>query len=190
MISDLGPGELLSEEDLHAHLKGCGTHPRVFRGCRIVQPEQVRIGDYVQIDEQVFVLGGDGVEIGKHVHLAFQCSISGGGQCRIGDFAGLSAGVRLVTGTDVADGSGLTNPTVPTELRAVVRGKVDIGAHVLIYTNSVVLPNVIIGEGAVVAAGSMVHHDLKPWGIYGGNPLVQVGVRPSDKILEMARQLR
>jgi acetyltransferase-like isoleucine patch superfamily enzyme len=49
---------------------------------------------------------------------------------------------------------------------------------------------VTIGEGAVVAAGSLVHHNLKPWGIYAGNPLVQVGLRPAEPVLQAARELR
>ena len=68
-------------------------------------------------------------------------------------------------------------------------GNITIEAHAVVFTNSIVLPNVRIGEGATVSAGSIVHHDLKPWAIYAGNPLVQVGVRPSDKILEMVNEL-
>lgn len=59
----------------------------------------------------------------------------------------------------------------------------------MIFTNSVVLPNVSIGEGAVVAAASVVHHDLKPWAIYAGHPLVQVGVRSSEPVLAKAQEL-
>ena len=49
--------------------------------------------------------------------------------------------------------------------------------------------NVVIGEGAVVGACSLVHHDLKPWGVYAGNPLVQIGTREKEPILEKATQL-
>jgi acetyltransferase-like isoleucine patch superfamily enzyme len=40
-----------------------------------------------------------------------------------------------------------------------------------------------------VAAGAVVHHSLKPWGIYAGTPLVQVGVRRKEEILKLAAQL-
>jgi galactoside O-acetyltransferase len=124
--------------------------------------------------------------LGAHVHLAFTSSISGGGECDIGDFAGIGAGVRLITGTDLADGSGLTNPTIPDRLRAVKRGRIVVGAHAVLFTNCIVMPDVTVGEGAVAAAGSVVHHDLKPWAIYAGNPLVQVGVRAKETILRVS----
>jgi galactoside O-acetyltransferase len=142
----------------------------------------------VQIDEGVFIFAGQGVVIGHCVHLAVGSSISGGGECVIGDFAGIGAGVRLLTGTEEIDRGGLTNPTVPPELRTVRRGRVEIGAHALVLTNSVVLPDITIGEGAVVGAGSVVHHDLKPWGIYAGTPLVQVGVREAEPVLKKAQE--
>jgi len=59
----------------------------------------------------------------------------------------------------------------------------------VVFTNAVVFPDVEIGEGAVVSAGGVVHHSLKPWGVYAGNPLVQVGVRDRDRILERARRV-
>jgi acetyltransferase-like isoleucine patch superfamily enzyme len=181
-------GELLPEHLLQRFLKSCGRQVKVYKGCRLLPPDKIAIGDFSQIDEGVFIFAGDGVSIGKRVHIAFGASISGGGSCVIHDFAGIGAGSRLITGTDLLE-RGLTNPTVPQHLRAVRRAKIEIHAHALIFTNSLVLPGVSIGEGAVVSAGSIVHQDLKPWTMYGGNPLVQIGVRSREEILESARRL-
>ena len=179
----------MPEEIVRQWLAFCGAGVKIFSGCRIVHPERVSIGDYTQIDEGVRIFAGEGVTIGRYVHLAFDSSISGGGRCLIHDFAGIGTGVRLITGTDVVDAGGLTNPTIAAPLRTVERGRIDVGAHAVIFTNSVVLPNVSIGEGAVVAAASVVHHDLKPWAIYAGHPLVQVGVRSSEPVLAKAQEL-
>jgi galactoside O-acetyltransferase len=155
----------------------------------LICPERIRIGNHVQIDEGVWIYAGQGVTLGNHVHMAFGSSISGGGRCEIGDFAGIGAGVRLVTGSDEIGGRGLTNPTVPDAVRTVHRGRIRIGAHAVVFTNSIVLPDVTIGQGAVVAAGAVVHHSLKPWRIYAGDPLVQVGIRPKHEILRLAARL-
>lgn len=179
-------GELMPEGDLRRHLAHCGAGARIYRGCRIVGGDRVRIGACSQIDEGVFLFAGEGLEIGRNVHVAFGASVSGGGTCVIGDFAGLGAGVRIITGSEDIGGEGLTNPTVPASMRKVNRGRVEIGPHAVVFTGSIVLPDVTIGEGAVVAAGSVVHRDLKPWGIYAGNPLVQVGVRRDDLIRVLA----
>ncbi|NLH73877.1 MAG: acyltransferase [Verrucomicrobia bacterium] len=187
--AELGPGQLLPENLLRRALRSCGRGTRVFRGCRLLPPEAISMGDFCQIDEGVMIFAGEGVVLGRHVHMAFGSSISGGGWCEIGDFAGIGAGVRLITGTEVVDGSGLTNPTIPASYRAVHRGRVVIGAHAVVFTNAVVLPDVVVGEGAIVAAGSVVHRDLKPWCVYAGNPIVQVGTRPAEKVIELARRI-
>lgn len=187
---ELSPASLLSLDDLRRGLRHCGVSVKVFQGCRIFPPGQVSLGDFTQVDEGVWLLAGKGtIRIGRHVHLAVGSSVSGGGDCQIGDFAGIGAGVRLITGSEVADGSGLTNPTVPPDLRVVRRGAIRVGAHALVLTGAIVLPDVEIGEGAVVGAGCIVHRNLKAWGIYAGNPVTQVGVRPAERILELAETL-
>ena len=181
-------GEILPEAVMRQWLRSCGAGVKIFKGARLVPPSQISVGECSQIDEGVHIFAGEGVTLGRHVHLAFGSSISGGGSCILHDHVGIGAGTRLITGSDLIEG-GLTNPTVPAELRAVSRGRIEVHAHALIFTGSIILPGVTIGEGAVVSAGSTVHHDLKPWAIYAGNPLVQVGVRSRDEILAAAGQI-
>ncbi|GAF09144.1 bacterial transferase hexapeptide domain protein [Paenibacillus pini JCM 16418] len=50
-------------------------------------------------------------------------------------------------------------------------GEVIIGERVLIGANTTILPGVTIGDGAVVAAGSVVHKDVEAGAFVGGNPL-------------------
>ncbi|GGO05200.1 acyltransferase [Saccharibacillus kuerlensis] len=50
-------------------------------------------------------------------------------------------------------------------------GEVVIGDEVMIGANSTILPGVTIGDGAVVAAGSVVHRDVEAGTFVGGNPL-------------------
>ncbi|MEF2969150.1 acyltransferase [Paenibacillus sp. M1] len=50
-------------------------------------------------------------------------------------------------------------------------GEVHIGNDVLIGANCTILPGVTIGDGAVVAAGAVVHKDVEPGTFVGGNPL-------------------
>ncbi|MCQ4087739.1 DapH/DapD/GlmU-related protein [Saccharibacillus sp. JS10] len=50
-------------------------------------------------------------------------------------------------------------------------GNVVIGDEVMIGANTTILPGVTIGDGAVVAAGSVVYRDVEPGTFVGGNPL-------------------
>lgn len=47
---------------------------------------------------------------------------------------------------------------------------IDIGDYVWIGGGSILLGGVTIGEGAIVAAGSVVVKNVSPWCIVGGNP--------------------
>ncbi|MDE6247445.1 MAG: antibiotic acetyltransferase, partial [Muribaculaceae bacterium] len=42
--------------------------------------------------------------------------------------------------------------------------------RVWIGQNACILPGVTIGEGAVIAAGAVVTHDVPPYCVVGGNP--------------------
>lgn len=52
---------------------------------------------------------------------------------------------------------------------------VHIGSDVFIGAGSVVLPGVTVGDGAVVAAGSIVRHDVPPGKMVAGNPARAIG---------------
>lgn len=54
-------------------------------------------------------------------------------------------------------------------------GEVIIGDQVLIGANTTILPGVTIGDGAVVAAGAVVHKDVAPGAFVGGNPQRDLG---------------
>ena len=47
-------------------------------------------------------------------------------------------------------------------------GKVKIGSNVFIGAKSIILPNTTIGDGAIIAAGSVVKGNIEPNYVYGG----------------------
>lgn len=57
------------------------------------------------------------------------------------------------------------------------RGPVVIGSHVTIGANCTILPGVVIGDGAVISAMSLVNKDVPPGARVGGVP-----IRPLDEI--------
>ena len=161
----------------------CGQDVRIYDGARITQPQHIRLGSHVMIDDFVFLGPHDELSIGNYIHLSSHLSIVGGGKVYLSDFSGYSTGVRILSGTDDFSGVGLTNSTIPPEFRQVQRGAVWVGPHVAIGANVVILPGVCIGEGAAVVAGSVVSRDLAPWGLYGGWPARRIKPRPKDSML-------
>lgn len=53
-------------------------------------------------------------------------------------------------------------------------GDVIIGDNVMIGANTTILPGVTIGDGAIVAAGSVVHQDVPAGAFVGGNPIRRI----------------
>jgi acetyltransferase-like isoleucine patch superfamily enzyme len=60
---------------------------------------------------------------------------------------------------------------------------VHIGNDVWIGTNSIVMGGIVIGNGAIVAAGSIVTKDVEPYSIVGGNPAKIIKYRFDDKTI-------
>lgn len=187
---EFSTGELIDLDSVRSQFSSLGKKVKLYRGCRINPTERVSIGDFSQIDEGVLIFAGLGVEIGEHVHLASTAHIFGGGFCMIEDFAGVSSGVKIVTGSEDPHGTKLTNSTIPDEWRSAKRSKVVVGKHALIFTGAIIHPGVSIGDGAVVSSGAIVHKDLNPWTIYAGNPLVPVGMRDRDAIIESEKNFK
>ncbi|KFM99046.1 acetyltransferase [Bacillus clarus] len=50
-------------------------------------------------------------------------------------------------------------------------GEITIGSEVMIGANTTILPGVQIGDGAIVAAGTLVHRDVPGGAFVGGNPM-------------------
>ncbi len=61
--------------------------------------------------------------------------------------------------------------------------KTKIGNDVWVGDNSVIIKGVKIGNGAIVAAGSIVTKDVAPYSIVGGNPARTIRMRFSDDII-------
>lgn len=169
------------------NFKERGADVRIFEPVAILRPETISIKSRSMISEFALVHGGQGLHVGSFVHIASHASIGGGGWCVLEDFVGVASGSRIVTGTDLVDGSGLPGPTIPPECRSFVRSFVHCGKHAFLGTNCVVMPGVTIGEGAVVGAGSVVTKDLEPWGVYVGIPARRVKDRPRGRMAELEK---
>jgi len=63
------------------------------------------------------------------------------------------------------------------------KGPVRIENDVWIGTRSLILSGVCIGQGAIVAAGSVVSKDVPPYAIVGGNPAKVIKYRFSNEII-------
>lgn len=164
-------------------LKSFGENVKISRKASIYMPETISIGNNVRIDDFCCLVGGvKGIIIGSNVHIAFHCIILGTGGVEIQDFAGLSSRCSIYSATDDYSGASLTNPTIPMKYKIITEGRVFLGRHVIVGTNSTILPNVSIDEGCSIGANSLITKNLKSWGIYFGSPAKRIKERKQDLI--------
>jgi galactoside O-acetyltransferase len=169
--SNLGFYELV----LRTNKRGIGLE--AYPPAIILRPEQIEIGEGCRLDGMIKIEGGLGLYIGRYVHIASFAHINiGGGECHIGWGVGIASGAKIVSGTNTKDGYCMS-AAAPDEWQMVHRGKVVIEPRAFLGVNSVVLPDVTIGMGAVIGAGAVVTKDVPPYEIWAGVPAKKIGER-------------
>ena len=82
------------------------------------------------------------------------------GKVTIGEKATVSHRVHVCAGTH-----DYTDPALP-----LLRPEIRIGNQTWICANTFIGPDIEIGEGAVIGAGTVMVKDAESWGVYAGNP--------------------
>lgn len=185
----LSPGYYHSEELRTFGFRAVAENVQISRDCLVIGPGNVSLGFGVRIDSGTAIIatGGQLVFEGWN-HIGGQCHLSVGADLTIGEFAGLSQGVRIYTATDDYSGRHMTNPCVPAELRHCKIAPITIGRHAIVGSGAIILPGCHLGDGVAVGALSLVTKPLEPWGVYHGNPARLMKSRFRD-VLELEKRV-
>lgn len=119
--------------------------------------------------------------IGDEVSLK-DLKVEGDGECRIGSH--VHAGRELLILTANHDYRG---DFLPYDDGFVLK-TVEIGDCVWIGTRTTILPGAKIGEGSIIQAGSVVHGEIPPCSIVGGNPAVVFAHRDAERYAELKQR--
>lgn len=158
------------------------SNVKTFEYTKIIGLENIEFGENIIIDDFSFIYAKGKIKLGNYVHIGIYASITGGDELIVGDFCAISQGVRILTATDDFKDWGFGNSTIDNQFRNVKSLPINIGNFSIIGANSVILPGVTIGEGAMVGANSTITKDLEPWGVYIGNK--RIGERNKEEVLE------
>ncbi len=133
----------------------------------------VEIGNDFKTGHSVLIR--ERTKIGNRIVIGSNAVIDG--NVEIGDFVKIESNVYIPTHTKIGSyvfigpGAVLTNDKYPQRLRdlyeplgPILEDSVTIGA------NATLLPGVRVGEGSMVAAGSVVTRDVPPWSLAIGVP--------------------
>ena len=124
-------------------------------GCHV--GKNTFFGDYVRMDTSY----ADMIYIGDYTHITSGCRLL----CHQRDLTG------YCVGDNAADLGYKT-------------GEIQIGKGVMVGMETIIMPGVTIGDGAIIGAGSIVTRDIPAWTIATGRPAKVVKEIPERKIGE------
>lgn len=163
--------------------------PQYERLCflkNIVKNPNIVVGDYTYYDDFEDVANFE-----KNVKYLFDFS---GDKLIIGKFCMIASGV-----TFIMNGANHLTEAISTYPFAVFgngwegamegktypfKGDTVIGNDVWIGYNSVIMPGIHIGDGAIIGSCSVVTKDVEPYAIVGGNPAREIRKRFSEAEIE------
>jgi len=161
----------------------------------IIKAPNIIVGEYTYYDDAVDPTGfeknnvlfnypefGDRLIIGKF------CQIASGTKFIMGP-----ANHRLCSATTYpfnVFGGAWEKVTPPHMEQLPHKGDIVIGNDVWVGRESVIMPGVKIGDGAIVAAYSIVTKDVPAYTVYGGNPAKFIKKRFDDELVALLLRLR
>ena len=124
-----------------------------------------KIGKRVIYYPGVWIAPGKNAVVGDDVDFALDVFVDTSGGVQIGDRTLIGYGTKIFS----------SNHVIPPNRASIFcagydKKQIVIGKDVWIGANAIILAGRTIGEGAVIAAGSIVTKDVEPYTVVGGNP--------------------
>lgn len=150
------------------------------------------IGNQMFID---FVQRG-GLSVGKYTYGKLNINYTGNKNERliIGDYCSIATTCLFILGGEHDYRCVSTFPLISrigkygTEV--LTKGQIVVDDEVWIGDHAIIMSGVHIGKGAVIAAGSIVTHDVEPYSIVGGNPAKLIRFRFSESIIKKLMNIK
>ena len=131
-----------------------GRKVHPYPTCKITMPWKLEMGEFSCLGDNVICYNIGGVKIGNNSTVSQYCHIC-------------------------SSGHDYTKPNMPQTFAQVV-----IEDQGWVCANAFLAPGVTVGQGAVVAAASVVVKDVEAWTVVGGNPAKYIKRRELKPSLE------
>jgi len=120
-------------------------------------------GEMLIIEQGFHCDYGNKIRFGDRVYLNINCTLLDGGEIEIGNDVLIGPNVQILT---------INHPMISLERleRKNLASNVSIGNNVWIGAGAIILPGLEIGDGAVIAAGSVVTQAVEDYDLVAGNP--------------------
>lgn len=146
--------------------------PRPFHTWRLVilRVFGAKIGKGVHVYPKVIIWAPWNLELKDACGIANGATLYSQGKITIGKRTVISQGAHLVSGTH-----DYTKKGFPLFTKPIV-----IGDHVWVAAEAFIHPGVVIGDGAVIGARSVVTKNMPPWMVCSGHPCKPIKERIFD----------
>ncbi|MBW2559293.1 MAG: acyltransferase [Deltaproteobacteria bacterium] len=165
-------------------LAACGSGLGVALGTRIRGVGNVSLGSDVQFGPMCQVLADGGK--GEHIVLGDRVSVNSNVMINADMGGVIEIGSDVLVGPNVvfrASGHEFSDRDRTIRDQGHRAGRIVVGDDVWIGANVVLLSDVTIAHGAVIAAGAVVTKDVDEYAIVAGVPAKRIGTRGEDKVI-------
>jgi acetyltransferase-like isoleucine patch superfamily enzyme len=128
------------------------TKCRIAEGVSITYPYRITMGEFVTVNEFSTISGYGGLNVGNNVLIGHQVSILSSEHT----FSSRELSIRS---------------------QGIAPKRTVIGNDVWIGARAIILGGVVVGNGAIVAAGSVVTKDVQPFSVVAGVPAKPIRTR-------------
>jgi len=148
------------------NFKKHGEKIKICPTARIVNSENLELGNNVIIGDFCFINAGKRTSIGNNSQLNAYSSIIGGGETYILDNVCISYYAMILSGTDTPQGKYMVD-AYPLSQRKVIRGKITLEPNVFVGAHAIVTvskkdSNILIGRNSVLGANSYIDTSIPP----------------------------
>lgn len=173
------------------------------RGLTVRHPGRIDFGDFVGIDDYVYIDAGgsgdigvqfrDGVIIsrncvihGKHGYVVFEERVDVGCNCIFASVSGITIGASTIIGANCYLGGGRyrherLEPAIMDQ-GVYSRGEIIVGEKSWIGSGAVILDGARIGRGVIVGAGSVVTKNIPDYAVVAGVPARIIRMREEKEV--------
>lgn len=158
-------------------LGACGNRLSVGEHCRFGGMENMYFGNNIFLtgDDYVYAVNGGRLTIGDYTgfNVCVMVDASDEGIITIGEHVQIASHVVIRSSNHK-----WSDRETPVDEQGHTPGTIAIDDHAWIGTSAIILPDVKIGRGAIIAAGAVVTKDVEPYTIVGGVPARELKKRP------------
>ena len=173
------PTTMIEKNDIELLKELNCSNKDIYISCNsVIKNKNIVLGDHIAIGP--FFYSTVNLILKDYIHLGSDVSIIGGNlsTITIGSFVGISIGTKILAGTSDYFNEGLISlPVLPKHLQKNIHNPIIINDFVMIGANCTILNGIELGQGSVIAAGSVVTKNTEPWTMYKGVP-----ARPYKKV--------